>query len=66
MITCVDTPNPESKKFIFDFEIVKSGTKEIKLITDCKGIKFAERLFKEINPELIYIDTNFITIKKIH
>jgi Fe-S cluster biogenesis protein NfuA len=64
MITFADTPNPESKKFIFNFDIVKSGSKEIKLINDCNGIKFAERLFKTINPELIYIDTNFITIKK--
>ena len=65
MITFADTPNPESKKFIFNFDIVKSGSKEIKLIGDCNGIKFAERLFKTINPELIYIDTNFIFIKKI-
>ena len=64
MITFVDTPNPESKKFIFDFDIVESGTKEIKLPIECKGIKFAERLFEAISPELIYIDTNFITIKK--
>ena len=64
MITFVDTPNPESKKFIFDFDIVRSGSKEIRLITDCNGIKFAERLFEAINPDLIYIDKNFITIKK--
>ena len=36
MITLTDTPNPESKKFIFDFDIVKSGSKEIKSIEDCK------------------------------
>lgn len=64
MITFVDTPNPESKKFIFDFNIVSSGSKEIKSINDCNGLKFAERLFKIIDPDLIYIDTNFITIKK--
>ena len=64
MITLTDTPNPESKKIIFDFDIVKSGSKEIKSIEDCKGIGFAEKLFEQVSPELIYIDSNFVTIKK--
>jgi len=64
MITLTDTPNPESKKFIFDFDIVKSGSKEIKSIEDCKEIRFVEKLFEQVSPELIYIDSNFVTIKK--
>ena len=64
MITLTDTPNPESKKFIFDFDIVKSGAKEIKSIEDCKEIRFVEKLFEQVSPELIYIDSNFVTIKK--
>ena len=64
MITLTDTPNPESKKFVFDFDIVKSGSKEIKSIEDCKEIRFAEKLFEQVSPELIYIDSNFVTIKK--
>ncbi len=43
MITITDTPNPESKKFLFDFDIVASGSKEIKSIKECSGIKFAEK-----------------------
>ena len=44
MITLTDTPNPESKKFIFDFDIVKSGSKEIKSIEDCKEIKVCRKI----------------------
>ena len=45
MITVTDTPNPESKKFLFDFNIVESGSKEIKSIKECSDIKFAEKIF---------------------
>ena len=64
MITVTDTPNPESKKFLFDFNIVESGSKEIKSIKECSDIKFAEKIFALGLSELIYIDTNFVTIKK--
>jgi len=64
MITMTDTPNPESKKFLFDFDIVASGSKEIKSIKECSDIKFAEKIFSLGLSELIYIDTNFVTIKK--
>jgi NFU1 iron-sulfur cluster scaffold homolog, mitochondrial len=64
MITVTDTPNPESKKFVFDIDIVASGSKEIKSIKECSDIKFAERIFASGLSELIYIDTNFVTIKK--
>ena len=64
MITVTDTHNPESKKFLFDFNIVASGSKEIKSIKECSDIKFAEKIFALGLSELIYIDTNFVTIKK--
>lgn len=65
MITIVDTPNPESKKFVFDFDIVDFGSKEIKSLNEAKGIQFAERIWKTGFSELIYIDKNFITVKKL-
>ena len=64
MINVTDTPNPESKKFVFEFNLASSGSKEIKSLDECSGIKFAEKLFSANLSELIYIDTNFITIKK--
>ena len=64
MINVTDTPNPESKKFVFEFDLASSGSKEIKSLDECSGIKFAEKLFSANLSELIYIDTNFITIKK--
>lgn len=65
MINIVDTPNPESKKFVFDFDIVDFGSKEIKSLNEAKGIQFAERIWKTGFSELIYIDKNFITVKKL-
>ena len=64
MINIIDTPNPESKKFVFDFDIVESGSKEIKSYTDCEDITFAKKIWETGLAELIYIDKDFITIKK--
>ncbi len=64
MINIIDTPNPESKKFVFDFDIVESGSKEIKSYTDCEDIIFAKKIWETGLAELIYIDKDFITIKK--
>ena len=65
MIDIIETPNPESKKFIFSFAIASQGSKEIKMSEDCENILFAKKLFLEQLVELIFIDSNFITIKKI-
>ena len=65
MIDITETPNPESKKFIFSFPIVKTGSKEIKSLSECKNINFAKKLFETNLIELIFIDSNFITIKKL-
>ena len=64
MISIIDTPNPESKKFVFDFDIVDSGSKEIKSLTECDGIDFAKKIWETGYAELIYIDKDFITVKK--
>lgn len=65
MIDIADTPNPESKKFIFSFAIVKTGSKEITSLSDCGDIQFAKKLFETNLIELIFIDSNFVTIKKL-
>ena len=65
MIDITETPNPESKKFIFSFPIVKTGSKEIKSLRECENINFAKKLFETNLIELIFIDSNFITIKKL-
>ena len=65
MIDITETPNPESKKFIFSFPIVKTGSKEIKSLSECENINFAKKLFETNLIELIFIDSNFITIKKL-
>ena len=65
MIDIADTPNPESKKFIFSFAIVKTGSKEITSLNDCGDIQFAKKLFETNLIELIFIDSNFVTIKKL-
>ena len=30
MINIIDTPNPDTKKFVFEFQIVKNGSMEFK------------------------------------
>jgi len=63
MIEIVDTPNPDTKKFVFDKTIVESGTKEFKK-NDPNKIDFVEALFDLGNLELVYLDKNFISIRK--
>ena len=63
MIEVVDTPNPDTKKFVFDKTIVESGTKEFKK-NDPNKIDFIEALFDLGNLELVYLDKNFISIRK--
>ena len=46
MIDITETPNPESKKFIFSFPIVQTGSKEIKSLSECENINFAKKLFE--------------------
>ena len=62
MIDVINTPNPETKKFNFDFEI-SDGSKEF-TPNNYEGIKLVEDLFRLNNIELIFIDKNFISIKK--
>ena len=63
MINVVDTPNPDTKKFVFDKTIVKTGSKEFKK-NDQSNIDLVNDLFLIKKLELVYLDKNFISIKK--
>ena len=63
MISVIDTPNPDTKKFVFEQTIVSSSSKEFKK-SDNTDISFVKELFLNNNLELIYLDKNFISIKK--
>ena len=63
MINVVDTPNPDTKKFVFDKTIVKTGSKEFKK-SDQSNIDLVNDLFSIKKLELVYLDKNFISIKK--
>jgi len=63
MISVIDTPNPDTKKFVFEQTIVSSSSKEFKK-SDNTDINFVKELFLNNNLELIYLDKNFISIKK--
>ena len=63
MINVVDTPNPDTKKFVFDQTIVKTGSKEFKK-SDQSNIDLVNDLFLIKKLELVYLGKNFISIKK--
>tara|TARA_Y100001954_G_scaffold235964_1_gene295052 strand:- start:910 stop:1446 length:537 start_codon:yes stop_codon:yes gene_type:complete len=62
MINVVDTPNPDTKKFVFDIDIVAKGSKEFKKKDG--NINLVDQLFNIGNIELIFLDKNFISIRK--
>ena len=62
MIKVVDTPNPDTRKFVFDDIIVGEGSKEFKKKDGSLG--FVDNLFDIGNIELIFLDKNFISIRK--
>ena len=62
MIKVVDTPNPDTRKFVFDDIIVGEGSKEFKKKDG--SLNFVDNLFDIGNIELIFIDKNFISIRK--
>ena len=63
MINIVDTPNPDTKKFIVDKKIVEKGSKEFQK-KDKGNFKLINDLFSIGNIELIFLDENFISIRK--
>jgi Fe-S cluster biogenesis protein NfuA len=63
MISVVDTPNPDTKKFIFDKVIVEEGSKEFTRNDDI-NLKIVKSIFSINNIDLIYFDKNFISIRK--
>ena len=62
MIKVVDTPNPDTKKFVFDDIIVGEGSKEFKKKDG--SLNLVDNLFDIGNIELIFLDKNFISIRK--
>ncbi len=62
MINVVDTPNPDTKKFVFDKTIVSKGSKEFKKKDG--SVILVDELFNIGNIELIYLDKNFISVRK--
>ena len=63
MISVVDTPNPDTKKFIFDKVIVEEGSKEFTRNDDI-NLKIVKSIFSVNSIDLIYFDKNFISIRK--
>ena len=62
MINVVDTPNPDTKKFVFDKTIVAKGSKEFK--KKDSSVSVVDELFNTGKIELIFLDKNFISIRK--
>jgi len=62
MIKVVDTPNPDTKKFVFDDVIVSEGSKEFKKKDG--SLSLVDNLFDIENIELIFLDKNFISVRK--
>ena len=62
MINVVDTPNPDTKKFVFDKTIVAEGSKEFKKKDG--SVNLVDELFNTGKIELVYFDKNFISIRK--
>ena len=62
MINVVDTPNPDTKKFVFDKTIVAKGSKEFKKKDG--SVNLVDELFNTGKIELVYFDKNFISIRK--
>ena len=62
MINVVDTPNPDTKKFVFETTIVAKGSKEFK--EKDGSISLVDQLFSIEEIELIFLDKNFISIRK--
>ena len=62
MIDVVDTPNPDTKKFVFDKTIVAKGSKEFKKKDG--SVRLVDDLFNIGEIELIFLDKNFISIRK--
>ena len=63
MISVIDTPNPDTKKFQFEQPIVCEGTKEFKK-GEQSDLDLVSSLFALGSVELIFFDKDFISIRK--
>ena len=57
------TPNPDTLKFVLDFELVQNGTIEFKSHLEAKEYPFVQKIF-ELGVELVFFGANFISVKK--
>ncbi len=63
MISVIDTPNPDTKKFVFEKTIVSEGTKEFKK-DDKIEIALVSSIFSINSIDLVFFDKDFISIRK--
>ena len=63
MISVIDTPNPDTKKFVFEKIIVSEGTKEFKK-DDKIEIALVSSIFSINSIDLVFFDKDFISIRK--
>ena len=63
MISVIDTPNPDTKKFQFERPIVCEGTREFKK-GEQSDLDLVSSLFALGSVELIFFDKDFISIRK--
>ena len=63
MISVINTPNPDTKKFQFEQSIVSEGTKEFKK-GEQSDLDLVSSLFSLDSVELIFFDKDFISIRK--
>jgi Fe-S cluster biogenesis protein NfuA len=58
------TPNPDTLKFVLDLELVQNGSIEFKNSLDANGYPFVQKIFSLEGVELVFLGSNFISIKK--
>ena len=58
------TPNPDTLKFVLDFELVQNGSIEFKNSLDANGYPFVQKIFGLEGVELVFLGSNFISVKK--
>ena len=63
MISVIDTPNPDTKKFVFEKTIVSEGSKEFKK-DDKIEIALVSSIFSINSIDLVFFDKDFISIRK--
>lgn len=58
------TPNPNARKFILDYPVINSGSKQYNSAQEAKGDKLAESLFDINGVTSVFYLSDFITVTK--